>query len=487
MILDDTIAAISTAPGTGAIAIVRLSGNNSFQIASQLFSLDKEKRIAPDQLISHLSMHGYIYDTDPGLIIDEVILIPYKAPRTYTGEDLIEINCHGGAMVTREILDLCLSSGARLARRGEFTERAFINGRIDLTQAEAVYDLIQAKTVRQRRYSSSVLSGHLGKRIKKIRDDLLDLMAAIVAGIDFPEEVGDLPEDKIAPRITDAIKTLAQLAQTTKSGQFLRDGLRLTIIGKPNVGKSSLLNQLLKFERAIVTDQPGTTRDSLAEVLDINGIPVILTDTAGIRDSDDRIEKLGMERSRLALEQCDLVLFVTDAAAEFDQDDFMAMKLIADHACISISNKIDLLPDFNSKQSVALAHFNNGSTAEKILTADHFVTVSTEAGTNVVDSLFISAKTGIGIDRLTAAIERFAVPDPKFEDAGGSLNARQGELCNKSIEALTIALETLSTGLPQDCLASDLKSAIDKLSEVCGEAVSEEIIANVFANFCIGK
>jgi tRNA modification GTPase len=459
MIPDDTIAAISTPPGTGAIAIVRLSGPDAFAIVEQIFSAGR--RTSPPELASHVARYGLIRDPHSGELVDEVVVIPYRAPQTYTGEDLVEVNCHGGPVITAAILDLCLRLGARLARPGEFTQRAFLSGRIDLTQAEAVLDLIQAKTGRQRRMALSALSGVVGEKIGMVRTALLELLTRIVAGIDFPDEIGDAPEHDVATTLAESIGTLEDLARTVRSGRFLREGLRLAIVGRPNAGKSSLLNQLLKFERAIVTEIPGTTRDSLEELLDINGIPVILVDTAGIRHTDDRVELIGIERTRRAVEESDLVLVVADLIEGWGQPEDEIIKMVDTRPFLLVANKLDLVSNGNLQAPAGQRE-------------------------NCIGSLKLSAKTGSGIAELTGAIESWVFRDEGLERQA-SLNARQTELCLKAVGALRLAEATLAEGRPQDCLSTDLKAAVDALSEISGEAVSEEIIDNVFARFCIGK
>jgi tRNA modification GTPase len=458
---NETIAAIATAPGVGAIAIVRLSGPNAFDIAQSIFAIDKNVSSHTVDLKSHHVQHGYIVDSESKNIVDEVVLIPYKSPRSYTGEDLVEVTCHGGPIVTSAILALMLKHGARLARAGEFTERAFLSGKLDLTQAEAVLDLIQAKTMRQSRMALSALAGHLGGNIQKIRLDLLNLMSAVVAGIDFPDEVGEADVNEVAKVSAESRKALEGLTKTARSGRFMRDGLRLAIVGRPNAGKSSLMNQLLKFERAIVTEIAGTTRDSLEELLDLNGVPVVLIDTAGIRHTDDTVEKIGIERSRKAVTESDLVLFVVDLTAGFDESEREILNVIGARPFILIGNKVDVAK-------------NNG----------HF---EESKSSNCVGSLNISAVTGQGVDSVAGQVESWVFGESSLRNGQASLNQRQAELCRRAAEALAHVEATLASGLPQDCLATDLKTAVDALSEVCGESVSEEVIHQVFANFCIGK
>jgi tRNA modification GTPase len=445
---DETIAAISTAPGIGAIAVVRVSGKDALKIAKIIFRRGSDLEV--QEFKANFATHGFIVDPISGDTIDEVILTPFIAPHTYTGEDLIEISCHGGPVVTAEILSLLINNGARLARPGEFTQRAFMAGRIDLTQAEAVLDVIQAKTSRQGRRALSALTGVLGERIRKVRNDIMELLTRVVAGIDFPEEIGDAPEPEIDRVVREALVELDDLARTARTGRFLREGLRLAIVGRPNAGKSSLLNRLLQFERAIVTDIPGTTRDSLEELLDLNGIPIVLVDTAGIRHTEDQVEQIGIARSKKAIAESDLALIVVDATQGEGDPERQILDLLGDKPHFLVRNKIDVA----------------GGTAD--------------------GGIAISALTGQNIDALTQAIETFVFED-KSSREGPSLNARQAELCLKAASALRLVLTTVEAGYPQDCLATDLKTAVDALSEISGQSVSEEVITQVFATFCIGK
>lgn len=462
----DTIAAISTAPGTGAISVLRLSGPDAEKISKKIFStspIKPQDKILPEpvQLKSHSAKHGYIYDPSTMDSIDEVVLILFNGPHSYTGEDLVEISCHGGALIGHEILGLLLRLGARLSRRGEFTERAFLNGKMDLTQAESVQDLIQAKTSRQGRMALSALTGQLGQKISSVRYDLMELLSRIVAGLDFPEEIGDAPEPEIALVVKRGILILDQLSKTARAGKFLREGLKLALVGRPNAGKSSLLNQLLKYERAIVTEIPGTTRDSLEELLDLNGIPITLVDTAGIRKTDDPVEKIGIERSQRAIAEADLVILIQDLTSVWSEAEEQIIALIADKDFLLVKNKIDICQQ--NKTSV-----------------------TNHLPSNCIGQITISAKTGEHLDELCSQIESWVYKDGTIKDEP-SLNARQSALCLKACQSLSLVDKTLDEGMPQDCLASDLKIAIDNLSEISGFAVSEEIITQVFATFCIGK
>jgi len=476
MILADTIAAISTAAGTGAIAIVRLSGPSAWAIAKEIFVVGNTKN-APT-LKSHHALHGYLRSAGNGqTLVDEVVLVPYQSPNSFTGEDLVEINCHGGQVVTNEVLCLCLSGGARLAAAGEFTQRAFLNGRIDLTQAEAVLDVIQAKTGLQSRLAISALKGDLGHKITDVRTRLVELLSRIVAGIDFPEEVGDMPLTDLEEILAGCMLDLQNLSKTARSGRYLRDGIKVAIAGKPNAGKSSLLNQLLQFDRAIVTDIAGTTRDSLEEELDVNGIPLILIDTAGIRSTHDQVEVLGIERTKQSIDKADLVLLVTDVVSGWNEDDVLVGELVKIRPHIILANKVDLSSQFE---------FNGkGHDTASFGSADIPPAYCTNEA--CLAKIAISAKTGAGIGTLTDTIERWVFNDPAAKNCGGTLNQRQAELCQRALDSLILVQETAANMMPQDCLATDLKLAVDNLYEISGEKVSEEIISNVFARFCIGK
>jgi tRNA modification GTPase len=319
-----------------------------------------------------------------------------------------------------------------------------------------------------------------------VRNNLIELLSRVVAGIDFPEEVGDISLDDLREVVCASLARLNELARTVRSGRFLREGLHLAIVGRPNVGKSSLLNQLLKFERAIVTDVPGTTRDSLEELLDMNGIPVVLVDTAGIRDTADQVERIGIERTYKAIAAADVVLMLVDATADWSSDDSLIAKMLLAKPYFVLANKIDAVPEFDlGKFSASL---NETAVGTPCASSENASSTDQSCGSSAaLDVIAISALTGQGMRRLTDALESWVLGDARGKDRGASLNHRQGELCLRAVEALELVRQTALSGMPQDCLATDLKTAVDCLSEICGEAVSEEIIANVFATFCIGK
>lgn len=462
MIEHDTIAAISTPAGTGAIAVVRISGSKTYKILEQIFSTSSKelKNSTLRSTGSHKAIHGYILSSDHKEIIDEVVCVLYREPKTYTGEDLVEINCHGNPLIANQILSALIDKGARLALPGEFTQRAFLTGKLDLTQAESVLDLIQAKTGRQSRLALSALSGHLGKRILEVRSDLMNSLSKLVAGIDFPEEVGEMPKDDLKEIVQKSLNTLEELLKTARSGKFLREGLKLSIVGRPNAGKSSLLNQLLKFDRAIVSDTPGTTRDSIEETLDIKGIPITLIDTAGVRLTEDSIEKAGIDRTTRAISASDLVLFVIDTTLGWKEPEEKISELVDNVPSLIVFNKID--------------HEDSHE-------------ITNDNSLNTIASVKISALEGTGIEALNSKIERWAVKDNAPEEAGGSLNQRQAELLALAVKTLRNLLDSIDAMMLEDALATDLKSAIHNLSEAAGDEVTEEVITEVFSRFCIGK
>lgn len=441
----DTITAIATPIGTGGVGVIRTSGDKSFDIIEKIFT---KKNLEAGRI-----SHGWI--VDGGKKIDEVIILPFKAPNSYTGEDVIEIHCHGGINVVRNILDLVLKHGARTAERGEFTKRAFLNKKMDLSQAEAVADLIHAKTRNFARQSAKNLSGVLGEKIKEIRTDIFNVLSKIIAGIDFPEDVAEPEYPYIISEFEKSLNKVDKILAGAKSSDILRQGVKIAIVGRPNVGKSSLFNTLLNVERAIVTDIAGTTRDVLKENLDWD-IAITLIDTAGIRESEDvgKVEEIGIEYSKQSAEDADLVLFMYDIAAGMTDEDKTILNLIKDKKHIIIANKIDLLPESKSAAS-------NGE-------------------------ILISTKTGAGIEDLKAKIKEivynFSPDEMEFVT-----NKRQQDCLEKCRENLKLALLAAQNRELQDLISIDLKSALLYLDEITGEVITDEILNNIFDHFCIGK
>lgn len=438
----DTITAIATPIGTGGVGVVRISGDGSFEIINKIFSAKIEK--------AGKIYHGWIIDKLKK--IDEVIVLPFKNPNSYTGEDVIEIQCHGGINVVRNILDLVLKNGARLAERGEFTKRAFLNKKLDLSQAEAVCDLIHSKTQTFAIQSAKNLSGVLSEKIGEIKKDIFEVLSKIVAGIDFPEDVKEPEYDYLENEFKKAIKKIEEILSCAKSSNILRQGIKIAIVGKPNVGKSSLFNALLSLNRAIVTDIAGTTRDILTETLDFDGIPITLIDTAGIRKAQDKVEEIGVEFSKQSADEADLILFLYDAKEGLQKEDETILDLIKDKKFIKIANKCDL------------------------------ITPSPDESQNC----FLSTLTKQGFSELKEKIKSF-VSEKSLEDTEFITNNRQQDCLEKSKLALEQALLTTQAKELQDLISIDTKSALLFLDEITGEVITDDILNNIFDNFCIGK
>lgn len=437
----DTIAAISTPIGTGGVGVIRISGVKSFEITEKIF---------PQKLIAGKIHHGWIIDCDKK--IDEVIVLPFKNPNSYTGEDVVEIQCHGGINVVRNILDLVLKNGARLAERGEFTKRAFLNHKLDLSQAEAVCDLIHAKTQNFAIHSAKNLSGVLSENINEIKKDIFEVLSRIIAGIDFPDDVSEPGYEYLQAEFQNTINKIDNILECAKSSNILRQGIKIAILGKPNVGKSSLFNALLSMNRAIVTDIAGTTRDVLAETLDFDGIPVTLLDTAGIRESSkvEIVEEIGIEFSKQYAQEADLILFLFDASTGLNKDDELILDLINDKNHIKIANKADL-----------------SATADK-------------------SALNLSTLTKQGFDELKSKIKEF-IGTKSTEDIEFTTNNRQQDCLTKAKESLNQALIAAQLKELQDLISIDVKSALLYLDEITGEVITDDILNNIFDNFCIGK
>ena len=451
--LDDTIAAISTPLGEGGIGIVRLSGEKALPILRQLFRGVKGDGVLEPRRLTY----GHIVDPASGEVIDEVLASYMRAPYTYTRQDVVEINAHGGIVPLRRILELTLRHGARLASPGEFTVRAFLNGRLDLAQAEAVLDIVQAKTEAGLRVAVDQLEGRLSQEVRATRARLVNLLAYLEASIDFPED--EVPLQDIAPVLEQVRAQIKQLLAHADQGIIYRQGVRAAIVGRPNVGKSTLLNALLRTERAIVTPIPGTTRDTLEETMNLRGIPLVLVDTAGIAATEDLIERLGVERSQEALRRADLALLVVDGSEPLTGADGEIAGLVGQRPAILVINKNDL------PQVVA----------ELDLLPD-------------APRVRLSALTGEGLETLEEAmVEAVLSGRVVASDEPLISNPRHKALLQRALEHLTSAQEAHGQEMPADFIAIDLTAAVNALGEITGETVSEDLLEAIFSNFCVGK
>lgn len=457
----DTIAAIATPPGQGGVAIIRVSGPDAERIVRLVFLLPQ----SDTSLRSHHLYLGWIINPLSGQSLDQGLLTVMRAPRSYTGEDVAEIHCHGGSFLARRILTTVLQQGARLAQPGEFTKRAFLNGRLDLSQAEAVLDLIQTKSAQGLQLAWEQLSGHLSDAYSALRERLVRLTAYVEAFIDFPEE--DIPEraqNELTHELTLLIDDVSSLAATFSQGKVYREGVRTVIVGKPNVGKSSLLNLLLGAERAIVTAIPGTTRDILEETVVIGGIPLVLWDTAGLRPTTEEVERIGVERARTGIQEAELVLAVFDASCPFDTEDEAVIAAIAGKRVLPILNKIDLpqtLTDEDLKQ--------------------HLPTLS---------PVSLSTKTAQGKNLLETRLQELVLgstPQRETQHAAIVSHARHYDALTKTEQCLINTLQGFRLALPIDLIAIDLRAALDHIGEITGHITSEDILDQIFREFCVGK
>lgn len=464
----DTIAAISTPIGEGGIGIVRISGDQSLEILSKIFEPANRdiKRNTKNQLSipSRVLTYGKIYDTKRNLI-DEVLVSYMKSPTTYTGEETVEINCHGGIIPLRNILNTIISLGARPAERGEFTKRAFLNGKLDLAQAEAVMDLISAKTDTSFNVAMTQLQGRLSEQIRLIRSYFVDLLVQIIVNIDYPDEdIEELTYSNILESLHKIAAFLRELSASSERGRILREGLRVSIVGKPNVGKSSILNALLYEDRAIVTNVPGTTRDIIEETIDVRGIPVVITDTAGIRDTDDLVERIGVEKSKLSIESSDLIFFVLDAARNIDEEDDRTFSHIRDKNHIILINKNDI-DDKSISVGDVKEHFNEDATEISAIRNDSIKVIET-----LIEDFVNSKSSGF------AASQNFMIT-----------NARHKKLIDDSILAISDAITSTEAFEPLEIIEIDVNHAYELLGELIGETTTGDIIDRVFERFCLGK
>ncbi len=460
----DTIAAIATPQGEGGIGIVRLSGPDAGRIAAALFRRGRRgTQVAPDQLASHQLIYGTIVDPAEGRPVDEVMLVRMAPPRTYTREEVVEISCHGGFLPVRQVLDLCLAHGARLATAGEFTLRAFLNGRIDLSQAEAVAGVIAARTPRSLDLAVEELRGRLTERLRPARDTLVETLAYLDAAADFPDD--EIPALDIDPALDRARDQLAAVIEAAGAGVLYREGARIAIVGRPNAGKSSLLNRLLGADRAIVTDIAGTTRDVIAETINLRGIPATLLDTAGIAESEDIIEQIGIARSREALASSGVALFVIDRSRPDNADDREVARLLAerlsDGGVVVALNKRDLPA-----------------------AGGHGATLALLPRVPVVE---ISTRTGEGLDDLLDALHTLVTQQAGQASEPALATVRQLDALRRALQHIDAAIDARSAGMPLDLLAIDIRAALRAVGEITGEAVDEAVLDEIFSRFCIGK
>lgn len=453
----DTIAAIATPIGEGGISIIRVSGENALEIVNKIFRGANLNKVA-----SHTIHYGHIIDYANKDVVDEVLVTVMLAPKTFTRENTVEVSCHGGLLVTQKILQLILDNGARMATPGEFTKRAFINGRIDLTQAESIMDIIEAKTDRARQVAMKQLEGGLLFEIRKLRQELLNTMAHEEVNIDYPEyDMDDVTSKEMYDKAQQVIKEIDKLLATAQEGKVVRSGLATAIVGRPNVGKSSLLNYLSKEEKAIVTNIAGTTRDTLEEYVSLKGILLKLIDTAGIRQTDDIVEKIGVERSKRAITESDLVLLLINSSEELTEEDQKLLELTQDKKRIVILNKADQVAKITKKD------------IQKI-TDSPIVTISVLKKQNM-----------IGLEEAIKSLFLQGITDSKSEVM--VINQRQNDLLRKAKQSLIEAIEAINDNMPLDLVQIDLKEAWDSLGEITGDTAPDELITQLFSKFCLGK
>ena len=452
-----TIAAISTAPGIGGIGIVRMSGKDCFSILEKIFD-PKLKKIIPK---GYTMQYGNIVDENKQ-IIDEVLVSYFVEPKSYTTENMCEINSHGGSVVLKQILELALKNGACLAEPGEFTKRAFLNGRIDLSQAEAVIDVINAKTELEAGTAEKQLEGYLSEKIREIRNIGISLMSDIEASIDYPEyDVEEVTKEKLETNLNEIKKKLEDLEKNFESGKLIKEGIKTAIIGKPNAGKSSLLNAMLREDRAIVTEFAGTTRDTIEEYINLQGIPLKIIDTAGIRQTDNEVEKIGIEKSKKAVKEADLIIAIFDGSKELDGEDEEILNIIKDRVAIIVINKEDIAKP-NEKTLKTL-----------------------NIGKPVVN---ISALKSEGIEHIYKEISRLFETDKISSDSSFVItNLRHKEAIANAKEYVCNALKTLDDKMPIDVIAIQIKDVLESLGTITGQSVTEDVIKDIFAKFCLGK
>ena len=457
---EETISAVITALGEGAVGIVRISGEQALAVGETLFKAASGKKLA--EYKPNTMVYGHVYDQD-GSLVDEVLAVFMQGPRSYTAEDVVEIQCHGGLQSLKKILQLTYAAGARPAEAGEFTKRAFLNGRIDLTQAEAVMDIIRSRSEASLKLAARQQQGQLAKELRGLRSALVDVVVNLEAVIDYPEEdIEDVTYGRVQESIASCNDAIDSLLAHAHTGKILREGLRTAIVGKPNVGKSSLLNALLKEERAIVSQYAGTTRDVIEEQLLLDGVPLVLADTAGIRSTEDFVEKIGVEKSRQLLQDAELVICVVDGSEGLTAEDEAILAAASGKPCVIIVNKSDL------GLAVDLEELKERFGQDKVMT--------------------LSAKTLTGVEAFSAWLKDYVYgSEGALSDGAYVQNARQERLLREARQSLEDAYQAAAAMLPYDCIEIDVRTAIDLLGEITGDTVQDEIINEIFSRFCIGK
>lgn len=455
----ETITAISTPHGNGGIGIIRISGEKAFSIAGEIF----EGRKKFDEIKTHTINYGKIINAMTGEILDEVLLSKMSKPNTFTKEDIVEINCHGGTVVLKTILELILKKGARLAEPGEFTKRAFLNGRLDLSQAEAVIDLINAKTSESSKAAIDQLEGKLSVKLKKARSKLIELLAHIEVTVDYPEhDIEEITGQKIYNEIKDIKEKLNNIIKGFEKGRIIREGINAVIVGRPNVGKSSLLNELTGKSRAIVTDIPGTTRDIIEDYINLNGVPVRIIDTAGIRETEDLVEKIGVEKTHREVESADLIIMMIDAYQGIEKEDLQILERVKNKKAIVLVNKVDLVNE--ERLSEIEIKIGNKKIIRMSLKDEIGIT---ELGESVVE-LFINGEVSLNNEVLIT-------------------NVRHKNLIDRAIESIDYAIGAHESCMPLDMITIDIINSAQYLGEVTGESVSEDVMNEIFSRFCLGK
>jgi tRNA modification GTPase len=484
--LDDTITAIATPLGEGGLAVIRISGPQAFPIADRAFVPVGKSSRKPSAATTHTIHYGRI--ERQGQVIDEVLVAVMRAPRTFTREDIVEITCHGGLLPAKLILDALLENGARLAEPGEFTKRAFLNGRIDLAQAEAVADLIQSRTELSLAAANEQLAGKLSQKINQLRDDMMKTLAHVEAHIDFPDE--DIAPDtraQLIKRLEDGIAFMNELLRTASEGQILRRGIRAAIVGRPNAGKSSLLNQLLGHDRAIVSSSPGTTRDTIEETANVRGVPIVFIDTAGLREATDEVEAEGVRRSRASLARAELILHVLDASEPYSAGDAKYLHEFADKKRILVLNKSDL------PRRLKLPPHTEGDVRcveAKALRVKAEAQSQTQEIPGIAHSpvVEVSCRTGQGLEQLKDAIKNCIwAGEIKAEMLQVMINSRHQDALQRGRAATERALEALRDDLPLELPALDLRIAVNAIGEIVGKTTTEDLLDSIFRQFCIGK